>query len=392
MRAAVYTLVGALAVAGAAAAGGGWQTAQDSDALSFEWQYFAFCAEGVHAIAGYVASNLGDEDLLPALPQIGAALGVPSGGSAALVLWSGNATERPLAAYRALGPAAVSGEVLDVELGGDGGDRAALTADPQGLRLGGSVAGVQFDLAVTYEESSHAPASGSWTGVGPWTVNVKAPSGSVAGEVGGRDVQRGSLYYENSWGRALLPAGGWDFGFFLGACDGSSARPSLVWQSYYVGLPPVVRMDAELSFVDVQAGALSVRFTVAANELGWRHDEWAWDEDARLCAPRETRLVGHALGDDGEAYILNVTTRVVAHAPLLSDENLATQSYVIEEHFLEFAGGVNRARDGASVAVFDGWGGGEFSGLRQPAHARLACSPDGGARSAAFAVPFPPTA
>lgn len=387
----------------------GWMILQDAfdadnplDMLTFEWDYFM-----IHDADGKFTGSIG---YLIANPRNAGTGGlgdlVPKGGNVAV---SGKFGSGDLSSeYRNWSPAtgfaaSATERAFDAEDPADAGTgyRATMTpiaaggGEPGTLALEGEMERFAWDLDVTQEwpalsasDEMFVPVTGTDIGsFSPaneeWTVNMVWPRTRVRGTITDRatgDAYEVSAhgYRENSGGRWAFNTGGWDFA----TVSDDAASVMWAWQSYHGESVALDYLD--VGFVEDGAVRL-LTFRAADGVLGWRHDGWTFDAAARQCVPQGTTVVA----DDGEYRIEADVDLGADQVAILSDLTEATKGFVIMGQFPVVSGTIVRLSDGATVASFEGQGGGEFANARQPEGVASMTDGECAAFGAAFSSPMP---
>lgn len=163
----------------------------------------------------------------------------------------------------------------------------------------------------------------------------------------------GKGYREDSFGRMVLAADGWDFMVFF---EDDPHGASVVCQTYH--------NSTSMDYMDVSfeenGQPVSQRFLVNKGTFGWIHPHWKWGPRAYQCQPQDSAIVG----DNGK-YRIEISVDIGTHqVPILYDQTLGTKIYFIQEHFPTVTGVIKRKDTGAVVRTFSGQAGGEFSLLK----------------------------
>ncbi|MCU0662234.1 MAG: hypothetical protein MUC50_07900 [Myxococcota bacterium] len=222
-------------------------------------------------------------------------------------------------------------------------ERFAVPGDPQDEPPFTGVQGTDVGVVFPREEV--------FTVTSPWPRT--SVTGSVVSLPTGRAVEVDAKgYLEDSFGRYLLAADGWDFVVF--SSDEEEEGVAFVLQTYH--------RSRKLDFMDISfedEGVIkNVRFLAQRQELGWRHPSFSFDSRARQCVPNDWIVVGQ-----NDEYRVEFEASIGEHqAPLLSNTALATRVMFIQEQFPTITRGiVTRVASGEIVASFSGQAGGEFA-------------------------------
>lgn len=202
-----------------------------------------------------------------------------------------------------------------------------------------------------------------------WTVNPLWTTTYVEGTITDRKKNEiyninGHGYRENSFGRWIFIAGGWDFWFHSDMIN----KVQVGFQTYHYNTEDLDFLD--LGFID-NGTPVNIRFFAADDELGWEHYEWAWNTESRQAVPKDVFVVGK--NDDYTVELYATIARdedgveVLDYTPMLSNVTMVTRLYVIQCLYPMYSGTIYRNNpDGSTdyndiVTDFGGIGGGEFS-------------------------------
>jgi hypothetical protein len=159
-------------------------------------------------------------------------------------------------------------------------------------------------------------------------------------------------YLEDSFGRYILAADGWDFLVF--SSDVEKDGVAIVLQTYH--------RSRELDFMDISfedgGQVKNLRFRAARGELGWGHPSFSFDSRAHQCVPNSWVVAAKS-----DEYRVEFEASIGRHqAPFLSNTAIATRVMFIQEQYPTITRGViTRIADGRVVATFSGQAGGEFA-------------------------------
>ncbi|MDV3348436.1 hypothetical protein D0962_32345 [Leptolyngbyaceae cyanobacterium CCMR0082] len=238
------------------------------------------------------------------------------------------------------------------------------------LQIAGCTHDIEYQLAVQEDWQNHSshgsevftPITGRDMGLLPWeqwTVDVIWPRTQVSGYI--RDLRQkvtfeivGHGYRENSFGRWLFWAGGWDFA----AMSDEKTGVQWVWQTYH--------HSQDLSYLDlsfpIEGVPQAFRFWAREGQLQWQHHHWCLDPKAQQKFPLDATIYAH-----NQDYIVETTLSIGDNEiALLHENSWYTRIYVIFALFPFCKGSIYRVADGARVLEFSGQGGGEYSTLRFP--------------------------
>lgn len=354
----------------------GWRIKQDDfpqggilDAVSFEWDYYMFHSydRKFAGAMGYIVANPKGvlNDLVQALPNGGnvAFMGQKQGGPA-------------IANFTNFGLGAEVGKTARTFYGVDPTTGQFGSMQPtanNGLHLTGRTEDFEWDIVVHGSQSErdvlranpgtpftlfHATDVGTRLPGEEWNVDNIWPRTEFTGTV--KMVKTGEIipvtgkgYREDSFGRMLLAADGWDFMVFS---EDDPHGASIVFQTYHNS----TKMDyMDVSFEE-NGQLVSQRFLADKRTLGWIHPQWKWDERAFQCQPQNTYIVG-----DNDQYRIEISVDIGSRqVPILYDKAIGTKIYFIQEHFPLVSGVIKRKDTGAVVRSFSGQAGGEFSLLK----------------------------
>lgn len=248
----------------------------------------------------------------------------------------------------------------------------ASTDQPDTLLLRGRTTSFEWDLRVTQDWSDRnndfaivdapfSPVTATDFGFLPgehWNVDVVWPRTQVSGQLtyrpSGQQIEiAGHGYRENAWGRWSLVFDGWDFAAVSDAVSGVQ----WVFQTYH--------RSKDLDYLDVsfmdQGQLQRERFRANRQELGWFHQNWTFDGNARQCIPLNTTVTAANSRYQVEAHIA-IDQRQVA---ILSSATPVTNLFFIMEHFPNVEGRIIRRSTGETMTEFSGQAGGEFSYARK---------------------------
>ena len=366
----------------------GWHVLSDDyaephylDGLSLEWDYYAF-ANRDGKFTGTIGitindprARLGNDSGLIAAGIVPALQ--PSGGNAAIIGRFADGTKKAEFLHFGLlnGTTKKAGKDLrtfDCAMDdGTGYSRQYPLPDGAGgyagIELEGESPTMRWDLTVTplWPERIKnrgktwriGDDAGAWPGE-HFTVNSIWLSIHVEGSIVRKDIDETIAidavgYREDSFGRYAFIIGGWDFAFGL---DPASKTEFMI-QTFY----PFSR-KLDYMYVEFQKDGQDVfrEFRADKGQLAWKHDDWHWSNEAKICHPSTTKITA----EDAD-YLVDVTVDIEKeYAPILSDITPMTRIYVITELMPAFSGTVKDRSTGALVATFSGRGGGEFSALR----------------------------
>ncbi len=369
-----------------------WHVVVDDDivgspleAISYEWEYYMIHdRQGrFNGIVGYLIAN--PRQLFTDIFQL-----VPNGGNMAIVGELRGA--EPTAEFITFGPdnttwneEDITWDAFDPVTGYFGtltpieeyGDDAV-----PALRLEGSSAVYEWDLIVTQGwphmnpmrlgDDGFTVVPGTDVGIlhnEIWTLDAVWPATRVEGTVTVRETGEvleiigGKGYRENSYGMYLLSIDGWDFMVF----NDHDETILGVWQTYH--------KSDDLDYLDLgfydNGELITERFRKTRGELGWRHDYWKWDREARQCVPTVTRVQVENDRYSGEFFV-EIGDR---QEPLLSSATLGTEIFFIQEQFPTVSGTIWNA-DGDVIKEFEVQAGGEFAFHKNPAwwHSNWYCT------------------
>jgi hypothetical protein len=347
------------------------------DGISYEWDFYMIhdASRNFYATIGYLVSNPRGKRLLnlKALPE---------GGNVAFIAQEPG--EKPVAQYVNFGlqhyqasadqrsfyaqkpGSEIFGKETPLRGGGPGGMDA--------IRLEGRTDDYAWDLTVSPEwgdrdSAEYRPVVGKDIGLLPqesWTVDVVWPRTKVQGTVTALKSNEvfqidGHGYRENSWGRYALVVDGWDFYVFSedrNALMEQGIDPnqgvSLTMQTYHKS----TLLDyADISFYD-QGELRRLRFKRSDGQMGWIHNEWAFNRDVHQCVPTDMELV---LDNDDYRVEVKLDYPLQNHGALLSTATPLVAIFMIDEVFPHYQGTIINKKTGAEVRSFSGIGGGEFS-------------------------------
>ena len=364
-----------------------------SDGVTFQWDYFMVHDDDFTGSFGTVVANPRNDWLTSNL--------MPTGGSVAIAgkFLSGTHAGVMFANYRRFGKDATPGPAPEGWYTASADSRefhgeAPLGSDPafyyghivpdgDGLRLSGGTDDFEWNLLMTQDwtercDPGYLAAFPAVTGVEVghtpfpmnifiknefWSVDMPWMRTLVTGWIRDRNTLEvfdidGHGYRETAWGPWAFNYSGWDF--IIASDEATQVQWSL--QTYH--------HSEALDYLDVSfpdgAELKNERFTLRG-ELGWVHEDWKFDTEARQCLPEDMIVVGR--NDDylvEAAVSINDTTED-NQIPMLSDLTPFTKEYTIVIRAATVDVTIRRAGTGEVVTQFqDKVGGGEFGIARRP--------------------------
>ncbi len=350
------------------------------DVLSFEWDYFMIHNDddSFSGSIGYLIANPREKDI--AFGLMGKL--VPGGGNIAIA-GEFDKDLPPVADYENFDPeyghtfeASGTERSMYVE-NKDNGYWGKMTPDEgnNSILLEGQTGNFEWEVTVTqdwpilnngaetFKRGTDDKIDTAVMGVPAaqvWNVHMFWPRTRVVGWI--RDLRKdktypidGHGYRENAWGRWAFNQGGWDFG----TCSDSKSKVMFGWQSYHYKTQTLDYVD--LGFIEDGEYKL-VHFRADRGELGWKHETWSFDPEARQCLPRDTKIIAK----NNEYKVVTNVYIGQGQVAMLSDATDVTKNYFIMIQIPWFEGTITRLSDNRKIAEFSGRGGGEFATQRAP--------------------------
>jgi len=365
----------------------GWHVLSDDyaaphflDGLSLEWDYYAFTnMDGtftgtigitVNDPRGHLGNDSGK--IAPGIPSL-----QPSGGNAAIIGRFADGVKKAEFLHFGLfnGTTKKAGKDLrtfDCAMD-DGTGYAKQYPLPDGaggyagIKLKGQSPTMTWDLTVTPLWPERLKNRGKTWRIGDdvgiisgehFTVNSIWLSIQVTGTIVRRDLNESIAidavgYREDSFGRYAFITGGWDFTFGLDPAN----KTEFMIQTFY---PFSKKLDYMYVQFEKDGQDVFREFRADRGQLTWRHDDWHWNDAAKICHPSTTQLQA----EDAD-YEIEISADIEKeYAPILSDITPMTHLYVITELMPTFTGTIRDKSTSLIIDNFSGTGGGEYSVLR----------------------------
>jgi len=365
------------------------------DGVTFQWDYFMVHDDDFTGSFGTVVANPRNNWLTSNL--------MPTGGSVAIAgkFLSGSNAGVMFANYYRFGKDGTPGPAPEGWYTASADSREFHGAAPRGsqpdfyygnivpegdgLRLSGGTDDFEWDLLMTQDwtdrcDPDYLAAFPSVTGSGSdvsntpfpmnlfirnefWSVDMAWMRTRAVGWIRNRNTLEtfeidGHGYRETAWGPWAFNYSGWDF--IIASDEATQVQWSL--QTYH--------HSEELDYLDVSFyddGALKNERFSLRGELGWVHQDWKYDTEARQCLPEDMTVIGR--NDDYlvEAFVSIDDTTEDNQIPMLSDLTPFTKEYTIVIRAATVDVTIRRAGTGEAVAEFqEKVGGGEFGIARRP--------------------------